>query len=93
MSNMPKSFQDYDENDPEIEFRKKRWNYWESLKKIRKEYMQDIADLDGQFDAYDFEEYVKENYGFKMNILDGNITDKFEIVDEKKYIFFILKFG
>lgn len=90
---MPKSFQDYDENDPEIEFRKKRWNYWESLKKIRKEYMQDIADLDGQFDAYDFEEYVKENYGFKMNILDGNITDKFEIVDEKKYIFFILKFG
>jgi len=93
MSNIPKSFQDYDENDPEIEFRKKRWNYWESLKKIRKEYMQDIADLDGQFDAYDFEEYVKENYGFKMNILDGNITDKFEIVDEKKYIFFILKFG
>jgi hypothetical protein len=92
MSNIPKSFQDYDENDPEIEFRKKRWNYWESLKKIRKEYMQNNY-LDGQFDAYDFEEYVKENYGFKMNTLDGNITDKFEIVDEKKYIFFILKFG
>jgi hypothetical protein len=89
MSNIPKSFQDYDENDPEIEFRKKRWNYWESLKKIRKEYMETAT----AFDAYDFEEYVKENYGFKMNTLDGNIIDKFEIVDEKKYIFFILKFG
>ena len=89
MSNIPKSFQDYDENDPDIDFRKKRWDYWELLKKIRKEYMETTT----VFDAYDFEDYVTNTYGFKMNTLDGNITDKFEIVDEKKYVFFLLKFG
>lgn len=92
MSNIPKDFQDYDDDGPEIEFRKKRWDYWAALKLVRKEYMQDISDLDGQFDAYDFEDYIEENYGIKMNIVDGNITDGYKVMDEKKYIIFLLKF-
>lgn len=84
-------FQDYDENDPDIEFRKKRWDYWNSLKKIRAEYMETVSALNGQFDAYEFEEYVENNYGIRMNLFQGNITDKFEIVDEKLYTLFILK--
>ena len=90
--NIPKDFQDYDDDGPEMEFRKNRWNYWEALKRIRKEYMQDIADLDGQFDAYDFEDYIEENYGIKMMIVNGNITDGYKVMDEKKYIIFLLKF-
>jgi len=27
-----------------------------------------------------------------MNIVNGNITDGYEIVDEKKYLIFLLKF-
>jgi len=27
-----------------------------------------------------------------MNIVNGNITDGYEIVDEKKYLLFLLKF-
>lgn len=92
MSNIPKDFQDYDDDDPNIEQRKRRWDYWAALKLIRKEYMQDISDLDGQFDAYDFEDYIEENYGIKMNIVDGNITDGYKVMDEKKYIIFLLKF-
>ena len=92
MSNIPKDFQDYDDDGPEMEFRKKRWDYWAALKLVRKEYMQDISDLDGQFDAYDFEDYIEENYGIKMNIVDGNITDGYKVMDEKKYIIFLLKF-
>jgi hypothetical protein len=84
--------QDYDDDDPNIDFRKKRWDYWAALKQIRKEYMQDIADLDGQFDAYDFEDYIEENYGIKMMIVDGNITDGYKVMDKKKYIIFLLKF-
>ena len=87
-----KPFKDYDDDDPEIERRKNRWNYWEALKKVRKEYMNDLQSLDGQFDAYDFEDYLVENYGLKMNIVNGNITDGYEIVDEKKYLIFILKY-
>jgi hypothetical protein len=80
--------QDYDDDDPEIERRKNRWNYWEALKKIRKEYMLQNK----EFDAYDFEDYLVGQYGLKMNIVNGNITDGYEIVDEKKYLIFLLKF-
>ena len=80
--------QDYDDDDPEIERRKNRWNYWEALKKVRKEYMSQ----NNEFDAYDFEDYLTGQYGLKMNIVDGNITDGYEIVDEKKYLIFLLKF-
>jgi hypothetical protein len=80
--------QDYDDDDPEIDKRKNRWNYWEALKKVRKEYMEQNT----QFDAYDFEDYLTGQYGLKMNIVNGNITDGYEIVDEKKYLIFLLKF-
>ena len=80
--------QDYDDDDPEIERRKNRWNYWEALKKVRKEYMLQNK----EFDAYDFEDYLVGQYGLKMNIVNGNITDGYEIVDEKKYLIFLLKF-
>ena len=80
--------QDYDDDDPEIARRKNRWNYWEALKKVRKEYMLQNK----EFDAYDFEDYLVGQYGLKMNIVNGNITDGYEIVDEQKYLIFLLKF-
>lgn len=92
MSKIPKSFQDYVDDDPDIDRRKQRWDYWAGLKKARVEYMETLKVLDGQFDAYEFEEYLEQNYGIKMNIVNGNITDGFEVVDEKKYIVFVLKF-
>lgn len=92
MTNIPRSFQDYDDDGPEMEFRKKRWDYWAALKQIRKEYMDDMKSLDGQFDAFDFEDYIEANYGIKMNLVDGNITDGYKVIDEKKYLMFLLKY-
>ena len=80
--------QDYDDDDPNIEQRKKRWDYWAALKVVRKEYMSQNK----EFDAYDFEDYLIGQYGLKMNIVGGNITDGYEVVDEKKYLIFLLKF-
>jgi hypothetical protein len=54
--------------------------------------MQSLNDLNGQFDAWDFEEWLEKTYGLKLSLLNGNITDKYEIIDEKLYIMFILKF-
>ncbi len=80
--------QDYDDDDPNIEHRRKRWDYWAALKLVRREYM----DQNREFDAYDFEDYLVGQYGVKLNIVNGNITDGYEIVDEKKYLIFLLKF-
>ena len=87
MASIP-HIQDYDDDDPEIDKRSNRWNYWEALKKVRKEYMEQNK----EFDAYDFEDYLIGQYGLKMNIVNGNITDGYEIIDEKKYLIFLLKF-
>ena len=87
MATIPQ-IQDYDDDDPNIDQRRNRWNYWEALKKVRKEYIEQNK----EFDAYDFEDYLTGQYGLKMNIVDGNITDGYEIVDEKKYLIFLLKF-
>ena len=81
-------FKDYDDDDPNLDFRKRRWDYWAALKLVRKEYMEQNR----EFDAYDFEDYLVGQYGLKMNIVGGNITDGYEIVDEKKYLIFLLKF-
>lgn len=91
MTKISKDFQDYDDDDPEIHYRKNRWKYWEALKKVRVEYMETLDKLEGQFDAYDFEDYLENNYGIKMNIVNGNITDGYKIVDEKLYLIFLLK--
>jgi hypothetical protein len=80
--------QDYDDDDPNIDQRRNRWNYWEALKQVRKEFMAQNK----EFDAYDFEDYLIGQYGVKMNIVNGNITDGYEIIDEKKYLIFLLKF-
>lgn len=89
MSTIP-PFQDYDDDDPNLEQRKRRWDYWAALKQIRREYMQDAVTID--FDAYDFEDYIEANYGIKMQIVNGNITDGYKIMDEKKYLIFLLKY-
>jgi hypothetical protein len=87
MATIPQ-IQDYDDDDPLIEQHKKRWDYWAALKLVRKEYM----NQNKEFDAYDFEDYLVGQYGIKMNIVNGNVTDGYEIVDEKKYLIFLLKF-
>jgi hypothetical protein len=81
-------FQDYDDNDPNIEQRTNRWKYWKALKTIRKEYMESK----NGFDRYEFEDYILNIYGIRMNLVGGNITDGYQVVDEKKYLIFLLKF-
>ena len=87
MTKISKDFQDYDDDDPALQHRKNRWKYWEALKKVRVEYLENKT----EFDAYQFEDYIQTKYGVKMNIVNGNITDGYEIVDEKLYLIFLLK--
>ena len=83
-----KPFQDYDDDDPNIEQRINRWKYWTALKAVRNEYMESKKD----FDAYEFEEYLEKYYGIRMNLVSGNITDGYQVIDEKKFLIFLLKF-
>lgn len=89
MVKVPKSFQDYDDDDPNIERRQARWDFWEVLKRLRVEYMKDQA----EFHAEDFVDYVRNTHGLALELNATGITDNYIITDEKKYIVFKLKYG
>jgi hypothetical protein len=73
------------------EARKKRDEYWALLAKVKDEYLENVHASQGQFSRNNFVDYIERNYGIKINIADGFITDKFDIVDETLYMLFILK--
>ena len=56
MTKISKSFQDYDDDDPALHQRKNRWKYWEALKKVRSEFIENKTN----FDAYDFEDSLEK---------------------------------
>ena len=89
MAKIPKNFVDYDSDDPNIDRRQARWDFWEVLKLLRKEYMKDQT----QFCTEDFVHYVRNTHGFALELNATGITDNYIIVDEKKYIVFKLKYG
>lgn len=85
-------FQDFSNDDPNIEFRRRRWKYWSALNQIRPEYMNGLTELGKKFDERDFKNYIEETYGIQLHEdAGGSITDTYEIVDEKKYLVFVLK--
>lgn len=40
-----------------------------------------------------FYDYVKEYYGIKLHEVEANLSPEYEVIDEKKYTVFLLKFG
>ena len=46
-----------------------------------------------QFDIEGFDKFIKETYGLRLLTVDGNITDGFDIIDEKLYTIYLLKYG
>lgn len=83
---VPKDFQDYDDDDPKKGFRKNRYNYWKVLKELQKEYKQDN-------DKLSFVNWVKERYGLEPLLVNDGFTDEYKIIDDKKFLFLILKYG
>ena len=84
-----KNFRDYDDDDPDINRRLNRWKFWTNLKMIRLEYIQ----KNGNFNIELFDKFICETYGIKLLTVDGNISDGFDIIDEKLYTVYLLKFG
>ena len=90
---VPKGFQDYDDNDPDIEYRQKRWDYWAMLRKAKDEYIKETGqENEPGLIPYKFYEHLESVYGIKLRTGPDGITDKFDIVDEQKYLIFKLRF-
>ena len=73
---VPIEFEDYDPQDPDLEFRKNRWNYWNVLKDVRAEYITNVDALAGQFDADDFGICLAKALGYDTAELFNFMHDK-----------------
>lgn len=84
-------FQDYSDDDPAIDKRVARWDFWKALAKLKDEYLS-IESVDANLvtlDAfYTWVTWVKEQYGLELTI---NVME-YRIVDEKKFLIFTLKY-
>lgn len=65
----------------------KRNKYWLLLQKLKTEFVTASVDKNVKF-----EEWVEDKHGFKIVFKGGMITSDYEIVDDAKYTFFILKY-
>ena len=64
-----------------------RQAYWRKLRKAKEEF-------ESTHRYVYFEQWMQTEYGIKIDYdIQGNITGKYDIVDPKKYTFFLLKYS
>jgi hypothetical protein len=91
--NVPRDIQDWDDDDPDAEFHRNRWDYWQAMGKIAQEYRAAKDKCRVSIPAPHLWRWIEEQYGLRVSLdANGYITDKYEVVDEKKYTMFLLKF-
>jgi len=74
--------------------RAKRDQYWRMLGKVRHDYHSMVRELGNDPNDGSFYTYLDDTYGIKPILTNrGEITDMFEVTDEKKQMMFILKYG
>jgi hypothetical protein len=77
------------------EQRRKRDQYWAMLYNARQEFLKvtDQAPTDINMNPGAFFYYLKQHYGLQVETVDGKITGEYAVIDEQKYLLFLMKFG
>jgi hypothetical protein len=77
------------------EQRRKRDQYWAMLYNARQEFLkvtgQPPTDINMNPGAFFY--YLKQHYGLQVETVDSKITGEYAVVDEQKYLLFLMKFG
>ena len=73
----------------------KRNNYWKMLRRAKEDFIKltDQASIEYEIGEGAFYYYLQHNYGLKIELIDGKISQNFYVSDEKKYLMFLLKYG
>ena len=87
MVNVSRDIQDWDNDDPDAVFHRNRWDFWDSIVKAGTEYKAENILKPGFWD------WLEVTYGIRATFnAEGMVTDKYRVMDEKKYTMFLLKF-
>jgi hypothetical protein len=77
------------------EQRRKRDQYWKMLYNARQEFLKLTEQVSAEYDIDPgaFYYYLTQNYGLQVETVDGKITGNYAVINEKKYLLFLIKFG
>jgi hypothetical protein len=75
--------------------KKDRDQYWAMLQRAKRDFMRITDQSSLEYEAGDgaFYYYLQRNYGLRMELIDGKITAHYEVVDDAKYLMFVMKYG
>ena len=76
-------------------FKKDREQYWLMLRRAKADWVRltDQASIDYSMGDGAFYYYLQRNYGLRMEMIDAKITANYEVVDDAKYLMFVMKYG
>ena len=79
----------------EEERKEKRNRYWSMLRRARQDWLRLTEQAAIEYDLGEsaFYYYLQQNYGLKVELIDGKIAGDYTVVDDKKYMIFLLKYG
>lgn len=79
----------------DLERKDKRNRYWSMLRQAKLDFIKltEQASIEYEIGDSAFYYYLQQNYGLQVEVIDGKIAGEYAVVDEKKYLLFLMKFG
>ena len=66
------------------------WVFWRNMKKMKTLYKEDCSQ--SEYEVFEFSKWLEVNFGIKIFFdKHGNVLQDYTIVDEAKYMFYVLK--
>lgn len=67
------------------------WVFWRNMQKMKAIYQEDCIAA-GTYEVFEFSKWLEVNFGIKIFFdKNGNVLQDYSIVDEAKYMFYVLK--
>jgi hypothetical protein len=72
-----------------------KYRFWIGLRSVRNDYLMSLSDISAENPTVinnGFYNHMQKVYGIKLDIVDGNIGPDYEVIDEKKYMLYQIKY-
>jgi hypothetical protein len=72
-----------------------KYQFWTIIRRVRSDYLRSLGDIRAESPMLiekGFYDYMKKVYGIELHIIDGYIGPDYDIVDEKKYMLYQIKY-
>ena len=77
----------------ETERTRKRNEYWVMLRKARLDFQADECSNSSEHSIGAFRYWMERRWGLAIELVDGNISAGYNIIDESKYLLFQMKYA